>query len=59
MPTLYIKCPSTGKPVSTGISVPLNSDRKGLFQNTVQCPHCKKMHTWDGEEAYFLEEKGK
>jgi endogenous inhibitor of DNA gyrase (YacG/DUF329 family) len=59
MPTLYIKCPTTGKPVSTGMSVPLNFDKKGLSQNSVQCPHCHIMHTWDGPQAFFLEEKGK
>jgi len=57
MPTLYIKCPSTGKNVPTGINVPKNFDKSGLSQNSVQCPHCKKMHTWNGHDAFFLDEK--
>jgi endogenous inhibitor of DNA gyrase (YacG/DUF329 family) len=57
MPTLYIKCPTTGKPVPTGINVPKNFDRSGLSQNSTQCPHCKKMHTWNGHDAFFLDDK--
>ena len=59
MPTLYINCPSTGKPVPTGMSVPVNFDKKSFSQNSVQCPHCKKMHKLDGKDAFFLDEKWK
>jgi hypothetical protein len=60
MPEVLINCPSTGKPIDTGIAL-----SKQLFEsttmreNTVHCPHCQQMHTWNKEDAYLEEEKPK
>ena len=58
MPTLYIKCPTTGKPVSTGMSAPLNIDKKGLSQNSVQCPHCQKCIHGTVPKLFSWKKKG-
>lgn len=49
MPMLMIKCPSTGKPVPTGIVWDLATiDSLKLETNAqVTCPHCKQEHSWN------------
>jgi hypothetical protein len=50
MGTVIIICPSTGKPLSTGVAM----DR-AIFENptitiadtTTHCPHCGVGHTWN------------
>ena len=59
MPTLYIKCPITGKLTPTGISVPINSNLENIKNNKVKCPHCEQMHEWNGVDAFFLDDKGR
>jgi len=52
MAMLMIKCPTTQKPVPTGIAMDKKSfETAKLFANAVQCPHCKQMHTWDKKDV--------
>jgi hypothetical protein len=53
---LYIKCPKTDKDVFTGMDVPKEMDRSGFRDNRVHCPHCADVHSWNGEDAYFLDD---
>ena len=60
MPEVLIKCPSTGKPIPTGIAMSKQLFESAMMQgNSVQCPHCQQMHTWDKGDAYLEEEKAK
>jgi len=54
---LFIECPIYGGDLATGINVPKEIDPKGFSGNQIYCPECKTMHTWDGKDAYFLEEE--
>lgn len=52
MPALMIKCPETGLPITTGISVDEKSFESSSFSgNQVDCPYCGKMHTWSKEDV--------
>jgi endogenous inhibitor of DNA gyrase (YacG/DUF329 family) len=53
MSMLFIKCPTTGKPVPTGIDVPKEMNLGGFTNNSVNCPYCGKVHTWNGKDAFF------
>lgn len=57
MPMLFIKCPKTGKPTPTGMSAGSLSQTGGFKSNSAQCQHCGQMHTWDGKDAFFLDDK--
>jgi endogenous inhibitor of DNA gyrase (YacG/DUF329 family) len=49
---ISIKCPATGKPVSTGMSMEAASFyRSVLTGNSVKCPHCGATHIWSKDEA--------
>ena len=50
---LFIKCPATGKPVPTYIAVSNGTDLSGFKNNSVNCIHCGKIHTWNGKDAFF------
>ena len=53
MPNTYIKCPATGKLISTGIDAnevtPIN-----LSGYVVKCFHCEQAHFWNGQDLIFL-----
>jgi transposase len=52
MANVMIKCPKTGKLVSTGISMDKKSfDTAKLVNNTVGCPACGGKHVWSKEDA--------
>ena len=54
MTRVMIKCPATGEPVSTGMSMDKASlESSTLSMNSVSCPHCQQMHTWNKEDAYL------
>lgn len=60
MPEVLIDCPTTGKPIYTGIALSKQTFEGAAMQgNTVQCPHCQQMHTWDKEDAYLEDEEPK
>lgn len=53
MPSVKIKCPVTGKDVPTGMVMDLVSFANAtLTNNTIQCPHCGKVHTWSKVDAF-------
>jgi hypothetical protein len=60
MADLMIRCPATGKPVMTGISVSKESFETSEFaDNRVRCPHCGGMHVWQKADAYLKDEPTK
>jgi endogenous inhibitor of DNA gyrase (YacG/DUF329 family) len=59
MSILYFNCPTTQKPVSTGIAAPnLNEtlDTLGRREKSVVCPHCGEPHDWRPDFAYFMDD---
>ncbi len=54
MGAISITCPTTGKPVRTGMTMePESFHRSVLTGNTVRCPHCGTTHIWQKSEAIF------
>lgn len=52
MPMLLIRCPLTGEPVPTGISMDARSFQTAtLSNNSVGCPHCRQVHVWNKEDV--------
>ena len=59
MPRVLITCPTTNRPVPTGISLSLASfQARPLADNQFRCPACEQIHTWDKADAYLEEERG-
>jgi endogenous inhibitor of DNA gyrase (YacG/DUF329 family) len=58
MPILFIDCPVTGKPVSTGKIVPKAMPASHMIGNIMNCNECQKLHKWEGKDAYYFDEKG-
>jgi endogenous inhibitor of DNA gyrase (YacG/DUF329 family) len=53
MGTVMIKCPTTGKAISTGMGADKASFESSNFsQNGVKCPACGKTHVWDKKDAW-------
>jgi endogenous inhibitor of DNA gyrase (YacG/DUF329 family) len=53
MGMLMITCPTTKKPVPTGIAMDKESFKTAtLTNNSVSCAACGKMHTWSKKDAY-------
>ena len=60
MAMLTIKCPRTGKDVSTGIDIDPDSYEK--TPDTLaytRCPHCGLEHAWWHRDAWLAEEGGR
>ena len=52
MATISITCPTTGKPVGTGMTMePASFYRSILTGNSVKCPHCGVTHIWTKSDA--------
>ena len=52
MADVQIKCPVTGKWVSTGFDMDrISFEGSDLSNNSVGCPACGGMHTWDKKDA--------
>lgn len=57
MSVIVIRCPETGREVSTGILTTLE-----IFRNypdvrvNTRCPHCGQQHTWTHGEAWLAED---
>jgi|SRR5205814_9859396 endogenous inhibitor of DNA gyrase (YacG/DUF329 family) len=50
-----IRCPRTGKNVPTGVAMDEESFKSAtLKDNSVQCPHCGEMHTWQKKDAFLV-----
>ena len=59
MPMLMIRCPKTGKPVPTGISMDkraLEDPKNVPRDNQAGCPHCGQLHSWNKEDAWLAEQ---
>jgi hypothetical protein len=52
---VLIKCPRTGKNISTGIRLTTADDFSTLsdVRRLTQCPHCKLVHGWTPSEAFL------
>ena len=54
---VMIKCPSTGKPVKTGMSMNKYSFQKALIgAHEVRCPHCGQIHVWSKKDTHLAGE---
>ncbi len=54
MATVMIKCPTTGKDVSTGMSMDQQSFQTAtLSNNSVRCSACGKDHVWNKKDAFL------
>lgn len=54
MAIIMIKCPKTGKDISTGMAMDKASfQSSSLSQNITSCPHCGNQHTWDKKDAWL------
>jgi len=53
MSLLFVNCPKTLLPISTGIETTSESLRRVWDSNfNVSCPHCAEKHTFKVREAY-------
>jgi len=56
MGVVVIKCPNTGRELSTGIQV--DSSTFARMPNEVmetRCPHCRTKHSWRPRDAKFVD----
>ena len=54
---VLINCPTTGKPVKTGMFMNRQLFRKEVFDNReVKCPHCGKIHVWSKKDSHLAGE---
>ncbi len=54
MSSVMIKCPSTGRPVSTAIEVEPSVFRKlPKVAGRMQCPACGQEHVWTTSSAWL------
>lgn len=50
-----IKCPKTGKTISTGMDMDQASlDSSNMSDNAIRCPECGDMHTWNKKDAFIV-----
>jgi hypothetical protein len=54
MGTLVFVCPATGKEVSTGIEMELETLHQ-LELSKVYCPHCRQQHQMAGVQYWLAE----
>jgi hypothetical protein len=44
---VMIVCPSTGRPVNTGLTIAKAEFQRVLLgSREVRCPHCRQIHVW-------------
>lgn len=54
VPNLYVKCPATGKDISTRIEMDRDALKAAdLSPAPVRCPYCEKDHTWYKSDLFF------
>ncbi len=54
MARIMVRCPTTKKPVYTGMSADEGSFKTSTFSgNSFRCPECKQNHTWDKKDAWL------
>lgn len=55
MGQVMIRCPQTGKLVSTGIAMDKASfESSTLTNNSVKCPLCGNIHVWSKRDATLV-----
>ncbi len=54
MGVIMIKCPSTGRAVSTGIETS-NLDKLPSVIATMKCSACGRVHEWTKDQAWLAE----
>ena len=58
MPTLYVKCPATGKDIATGLELTKEAFKSAdISPQPVRCPYCERDHTWYKSDAFFKQQK--
>ena len=56
MGTVMIKCPETGRDISTGIVADRESfDATPVFFSRVLCPLCGRQHEWFAQQAWVCD----
>lgn len=50
MPEIFIRCPNTGKVISTGMAMDQRSFERATGLS-VGCPACGKVHTFTAKDA--------
>ncbi len=56
MGAVTIRCPRTGRPISTGIETePAVFDRLPVVKALLRCPVCGEEHVWTAKEAWLAE----
>jgi len=56
MGMLMIRCPKTGRAISTGRSVePATFRSTPVFFSRTNCPHCHAMHQWFAQDAWVCD----
>ncbi len=54
MVMLMVRCPATGRAISTGIEVdPALYASTPVFFSQTFCPHCRVQHEWFAKEAWL------
>lgn len=58
MGILMIRCPRTGRPISTGRNADAATFRSSpVFFSQAYCPHCDATHEWFAADAWVCESK--
>ena len=52
MAIIMIRCPATGRPVSTGIEV-VSTDQVPVVTARLSCPACGRVHEWTKQVAWL------
>jgi hypothetical protein len=56
MGTVMIRCPRTGRAISTQIETEASVfDRLPLVASRLRCPHCGEEHVWTAGDAWLAE----
>ena len=56
MGTVMIRCPKTGRSVSTEIETEVSDfERLPYVEAELHCPHCGQSHTWTRREAWLAD----
>jgi hypothetical protein len=53
MGIVMMRCPATGRAISTGIDTdPVRFSRTVVFMGRTFCPHCRVEHEWFARDAW-------
>lgn len=54
MAQVLIECPTTKHPIYTGLDFDEHAwSSVSVRRNSIQCPHCPDMHTWEKRDAWL------